>query len=443
MIYSCKNGAGSTPEFKERCPSNMCTAEIGDDVCIEDPCACKDDKAACGSSWPAACNYKEDTIYKCDDGEGTTPDEDTNCKRAGGCTVVDGVAQCKVDCTCPDETAACGSTFPELCGLDKDTVYQCSDGKGTEPKRGNKCAAGECMVAGGDDGCIPTLFTDCKCTGDKAICGSNFNDDCNLDKDRLYTCRGAGADPDPGELCATGDCVTNPAGIADKCKDPCACKDDKTICFSSLDDDCKKMFPADTPVETVLACSGGAKPTIKENCKENQICDQPVDQPAVCKDVCKCTGTDTKCSSEFSPACKLPDGVYNCGADGKPEKVEDCTAPDTCKQHTDGPKCTPEECICKDALKHCGVTFDAKCNLPANTLHSCTAGDVPKEEKDCNPGVCSSNNTPATDTKVTAPATGSDDFCIDQCACKVANEDVSFDTFHFLASPLNAIMDFN
>lgn len=207
------------------------------------------------------------------------------------------------------------------------------------------------------------------------------------------------------------------------------------------------MFPADTPAETVLACSGkSVKPTIQENCKEDLVCDKPVDQPAFCKDLCKCTGTDTMCSEDFVPACKLPEGVYKCGAGGKPEKVEECTAPDTCKQHTDGLKCTPEECICKDDGKHCGVTFDAKCGFTANTLYSCTTGEVPKVEKDCNPGVCSSNNKPIANT--TASAAGSeftataddDDFCIDQCACKVANEDVSFDTYHFLVDLLNARM---
>ncbi|KAG0357462.1 hypothetical protein BGX24_006195, partial [Mortierella sp. AD032] len=240
-----------------------------------------------------------------------------------------------------------------------------------------------------------TCVDACTCaTANDLVCGHTFPESCNLDKGSLYKCTAAGAAPSDPVKCENDDCIAQ-TGL-DKCNGTdvgpppdCYCKDDKPICFSSLPENCLPLLPADTPKETVLECSGeGAKPTVKETCKDDQTCSQPADAPAFCKDLCACDPADTanKCSKEFDPICKLPEGVYKCGADGKPEKVEDCTAPDTCRTHTDGPKCTPEECVCKAESKKCGVTFDPKCGLVANTLYTCTADEIPKVEKDCNPG---------------------------------------------------------
>lgn len=277
----------------------------------------------------------------------------------------------------------CGFTFAKSCKLDSTTLYECS-GSGSTPKPSKKCDH-TCAVQAGSNACTNG---DCTCpgTGDDLVCGHDLPASCAANPNTIYICRGGkGTKPEPLSECKPG-----------------------TVCI-------KKPSPEGA------ACGSGT---------------------------CDCKGDNEVCSSQFLDECGLErNSIYKCTPGGKPEKVEECTAPDTCKVHTDGPKCTPEECVCKDGGKHCGVTYDANCKLTANTLYSCAPGDVPKEEKDCNPGVCSSNNKPA--IKETAPATGSefsatadgDDFCIDQCACKFANEDVSIDTFGFYVSLQHMIND--
>ncbi|KAF9282196.1 hypothetical protein BGZ88_011151, partial [Linnemannia elongata] len=432
-IYLC-DAAGATPKVQKVCiPGTVCISHADGAQCGGNSCNCAGKAVVCSNEFPDNCGLEKNTIYKCSDsGE---PIKDKTCPSGTECVSNGSGAFCG-NCKCSEDGTSCGSIFPLSCKLSATSLYKCT--KGGDPVFEKDCLPGHCTGSPPAMGAASAVFKalaadtcaeDCACeTADDLVCGSTFPERCGLEKQSLYKCTAIGAKPTDPQRCDPNVCVAQPG--LDSCDTTpplkeCFCTDDKAICFKSLSDTCKKVFPADTPAETILSCSGkGAAPKVQETCKEDQICDKPAaDQPAVCKDVCECTGTDTKCSKDFTPACKLPaEGVYKCGASGKPEKVEDCTAPDTCKVHTNGPKCTPEECVCKDDGKHCGITFDDKCKLTDNTLYSCATGQVPKEEKDCNPGVCSSNNKPPTN------ATG-DEFCIDKCACKVANEDLCSSTF--------------
>ncbi|KAF9907514.1 hypothetical protein EC991_010895, partial [Linnemannia zychae] len=455
-VYLC-DAAGSPPKIQKVCePGKTCVSHADGADCGGTTCKCTGKAIVCSSEFPDNCNLEKNTVYKCTDSG--TPNKVKACESGTECVALGDTAFCgPSDCKCPDDGTICGSVFPLSCKLNATSLYTCT--KGGAPAFDKDCQPGRCSGKAPAMDAASAVFkaratTDtcvdaCICaTTDDLVCGNTFPESCNLDKGSLYKCTAPGVAPTEPVKCEGDNCVAQPGldacgGVVDPTPD-CFCKDDQPICLSSLASNCLSLLPADTPKESVLECSGaGAKPTVKEVCKEDQTCKKPDGQPAGCKDLCACEGADTKCSKDFNPICKLPDGVYKCGAEGKPEKVEDCTAPATCHTHPDGPKCTPEECVCKDGAKHCGVAFDPKCALAANTLYTCTDKEIPKVEKECAPGVCSSNNkpTPAPAANETAPETppaaGSEfsstaegeDFCIDQCACKVANEDVCSSLF--------------
>ncbi|KAG0249520.1 hypothetical protein BGZ95_007501, partial [Linnemannia exigua] len=301
-LYKCEGGAGSTPTIKETCASKKCKIEPGNDVCIDDPCACKDGTAACGSTFPPECGLDKDTLYTCS-AAGAGPAAGDKC--TSGCQVTPtGADNCKADCTCKDGTAACGSTFPPECGFDKDTVYKCDGGIGTTPVPGDKCKAGECLVVDGTDGCRPEPPTDCKCKDDKDICGSEYAPVCGFDKDTLYTCSAAGADPVIGEKCASG-CQITPIGD-DKCMPDCTCKDGTAACGSTFPPECG------LDKDTLYTCSAaGADPAAGDKCTSGcQVTPTGADN---CKADCTCKDGTAACGSTFPPECGFDkDTVYKC-----------------------------------------------------------------------------------------------------------------------------------
>ena len=95
--------------------------------------------------------------------------------------------------------------------------------------------------------------------------------------------------------------------------------------------ECKGQLGTIDP-NTVFNCEGeGDLPKAGEKCAEDQFCDQQPDPVGgSCKPLCSCTGTETKCSQDYNPTCKLTPGIYKCGDKGVPEKVSDCTTPEAC-----------------------------------------------------------------------------------------------------------------
>ncbi|KAF9297018.1 hypothetical protein BGZ88_011335, partial [Linnemannia elongata] len=122
-------------------------------------------------------------------------------------------AKCKEDpCKCQAKKDVCGSTFPPECKLDADTVYKCS-GKGVDPVPGDKCKAGECIDSASGATCKEDP---CNCKGSTKVCGSTFDDSCNLEKTALFSCNGTGTIPTKLSNCTLGCELTSPDN---KCKD--------------------------------------------------------------------------------------------------------------------------------------------------------------------------------------------------------------------------------
>ncbi len=257
------------------------------------------------------------------------------------------------------------------------------------------------------------------------MCGSTFAPECNKGQDVLYSCFKVGSIPIESKRCTDGVCSVNPG--QDNCgtipKTPnCYCNDTITICGSKIDPSCSTLLKSDVDPKSTYTCSGeGQIPQRAQVCSDGQYCqDSPTN--AQCKSLCNCTGVDTKCSKDFDPICRLPQGIYKCNEAGQPEKVQLCTSPEVCFESSAGLECASPECICQDANARCGSTFPAVCGLQNNTLYGCAQGSLPNAKQDCNPGLCSGSIK----TDESAPTDANEpDMCIDLCACKAGNTSVS------------------
>lgn len=185
---------------------------------------------------------------------------------------------------------------------------------------------------------------------------------------------------------------------------------------SKLDPSCESCLGEPIDTSSVYTCSGdGQKPVKSTKCRVDEVCTEEL-TGAKCKSLCICTGTDTKCSKDFPPACHLPEGVYKCGADGKPQKDKDCLDTTICI----GNKCILPECFCKNNNSRCGSTLPDKCGLEKNAVYDCVAGQAPLlPVGSCGKGTCSANVLPP-DTSHSVS-----DFCIKECECKEAGTAVS------------------
>lgn len=253
------------------------------------------------------------------------------------------------------------------------------------------------------------------------MCGSTFAEECGLDAGSLYKCTAIGIAPVLEQNCTNGQCTANMGpdicGSAVEPPSRCFCNSTATICGSSLDPTCDSVLGEPVDSNSTYTCSGdGQKPVKDKTCTVDEICTQE-STGAQCESLCTCTGTDTKCSKEFPEACHLPEGVYKCGADGKPQKVQDCVSPDVCVDNV----CTPPECLCKNNNSRCSSTFPDLCGLLVNTVYECqAAGTHPLPPVgSCGSGVCSADVLPPD------PSHSLSDFCIKQCECKEAVAAVS------------------
>ncbi|KAF9584975.1 hypothetical protein BGW38_004427, partial [Lunasporangiospora selenospora] len=344
---------------------------------------------------------------------GGKPTNGQKCE-SGECLVQSGPDVCKPKppdtCKCQDADPVCGKAFDAKCNLKAETLYTCT-GKDAVPQVGTECKAG-CVVSAGPDKCA---VDPCLCKDNTKVCGSTFPTTCGLKPQTLYNCSAAGATPVAAQDCPVG-CTTLEGD--DSCAVDCTCKNAEDTCGSEFPTSCN------LDIGTLYDCSAGAKtnPKVKEKCSSGKCTVQSGND--ICELVCKCTGTDTKCSKEFDPLCKLPaEAVYKC-TNGVPAKVKDCQGTEVCKNTTAGPACISPDCLCKDDHRVCGSTFPATCNLANDTLYQCKTGEAPTIVKDCKPGVCSPYSVKAT----AAFGAMTDDFCIDQCACK-ATEPVCASTF--------------
>lgn len=140
---------GDIPTLLENCTLTCETKENAPDVCKFDPCACSAVGDVCGSSFPNTCTYEAQSIYSCKAAT-VLPEKKAACAAKETCLKSPAGPVCTLeDCFCKDNDTHCGSTFVDACNLKKETLYKCV--KGALPTVDHDCAPGICsanIVAG-------------------------------------------------------------------------------------------------------------------------------------------------------------------------------------------------------------------------------------------------------------------------------------------------------
>ncbi|KAF9092021.1 hypothetical protein BGX29_010651 [Mortierella sp. GBA35] len=435
-LYKCTRGA--LPSLVKDCGPGTCSANVvkgttefratPDDFCI-DQCACKEANVPiCGSAFDPICRYEGNSLMVCAN-VGDVPTVNVNCTLA--CEQKSGPDDCVIDpCACTDTGDTCDKTFPVTCSYELDSVYTCEGPHKLPTKKGDCSSAQVCSVTAAGPICTPE---DCICKDNESHCGSFFIDACKRQKNSLYKCKVASL-PTLVQDCSPGTCSANVvAGLAvfrasapDVCIEQCACKEANVpVCTSTFDAICNY-----NPKDLMDCGNVGDVPTVKETCTLSCTV-QP--GPDVCTfDPCACKTTGDVCGTAFPASCGYKNTtIYNCAAiNALPVRKQTCLGSAICLLLPAGPKCTLDECICKDDVKRCGSAFFGACGLVSNSLYSCVNDSLPTLMKDCSPGVCSGNVASdvdlasvdgTMDTTVkdeSFHATVVDEFCIDECACK-------------------------
>lgn len=199
------------------------------------------DKTLCGSQFPYACKFTDDTQFTCPkEGEKPTP-----CKSClpQKCEVKNDMgSRAPNPCACADVQVGknyCGSQFPGHCLLASNTLYTSSKA-GDKPWEAKDCLPQDCNVdpAMSTDACAPDP---CRCTAAQVgqmLCDSQFPGHCSLVSNTLYACNKPGDKPTMSKDCSPQECaVMN--GLGARTKDSCACTDTfATKCGSSFPDGC-------------------------------------------------------------------------------------------------------------------------------------------------------------------------------------------------------------
>ncbi|GJJ71488.1 hypothetical protein EMPS_03838 [Entomortierella parvispora] len=442
-IYFCPGGAGSDPQILKKClPGTQCnTDNDGNADCGYGSCTCHGDVVACSGQYPADCNLAPNSVYKC--GFNGKPELVKTCDPAEECvSTADGAFCGHKDCKCPDDGTVCGDIFPFSCGIVGPALYTCK--KGEEPIFQKTCEPGTCSSntignssnTGNSSTSSQSVFTsaaldnyctdDCKCVTNGEVCGSTFSPSCKLEPERIYKCSGPGTEPTPDDLCK-GKCIVQ-AGGAICSGDPSNCKcpitdSGKPACGRTLDPSCKFNPTA------IYFCPGGAgsDPQILKKCLPGTQCNTDNDGNADCGyGSCTCHGDVVACSGQYPADCNLvPNSVYECGFNGKPELVKTCDPAEDCVSTSDGAFCGHKDCKCPDDGTVCGDIFPFSCGIVAPALYSCKKGEDPVFEKTCEPGTCSSttsgSSSNAGDTGNSSnsvfTSAALNDHCIDDCKC--------------------------
>ncbi|KAF9349045.1 hypothetical protein BGX26_012594 [Mortierella sp. AD094] len=384
-LYSCENP--SKPRPTEECEGACIVDPEGH--CFIDPCVCKANVAEmCGSEFPSSCGFDSEAVYSCADPK--KPTKETDCV-PNKCVTTPG-AHCYIDpCACQaGSTVVCGSSFPDECHFDKESLYQC-DGV-SNPTLIEGCKPGTCNT---EDNTGVCKDDDCLCKdGLMTACGSYFPPTCGYSQDpkQILRCSGKGAKPVPALNCTT-ECEINVQDVSAQCKrDQCACTSDLSgnkVCASQFPGECgysdEKLYYCGTT---------GDLPSEVQDCKAPSVCDvnlnvgtciTPVD-PYKCP-----VGVKTICGSSFPTPCGLKNQmVYNCkdreGLD--PIEVTSCD-PQACIPGNTTATCEPDPCLCTESKgAFCG-SQRPECGLDPDTLYVCSGpGVYPQDVSKCETGAC-------------------------------------------------------
>ena len=191
-------------------------------------CNCKSTNPVCGATLDLSCKADPSAIYNCPNGNGTKYEGFQICSPGTKCiTGKDGNASCGSDtCRCVGSRQRCSSHFPEKCGLQKNSIYQCSTIG--EPQLVSSCGDDKVCITLRDGAICKSK--DCTCTVDGTVCGESFHPSCRLSATSLYTCK-TGQAPVLSKNCWPNRCTSTVATAAatavfeaadamDSCSDP-------------------------------------------------------------------------------------------------------------------------------------------------------------------------------------------------------------------------------
>ncbi|KAG9319654.1 hypothetical protein KVV02_005879 [Mortierella alpina] len=439
-VYDCSGGAGTIPRLSGHCePGVMCRKDhpSKDATCGSVNCQCYGDREVCSESFPAECGYEKNTVYRCTktgepvkvcastfppecklpwnsllecSGPGAKPSNPQICKD-GICIVSEGDNVCPDNkCTCSGTDAICGSYLPMGCNAEPNTIYYCPGGKGTEPKILSVCKPGticnrkEAPIGAACGGSI------CECPGNKEVCSDAFPDSCALDKNAIISCNSTG-NPTKTKVCDIDEvCVTLSDGAVCN-KKPCVCPTDGDVCGSVFPLYCK------VPTGNIYSCVKGQAPYLKKGCapggctatKETllaaaaEVFEGAVASDKCDPDPCKCQESGDICSSTFNKECQLPkDTLYSCTGKGAIPTVKMACSSKGCVVTASDDVCG--SCLCSDNTPTCGSAFGPECKMDNSALYTCSSVDaLPTSPTKCSWG-CDVKYGP--------------DSCNNDCQCK-------------------------
>ncbi|KAG0240012.1 hypothetical protein BGW41_007273 [Actinomortierella wolfii] len=150
QLLSCAKGAGTRAEFVQQCGYERCKRLPTGNGC-DTSCTCPIIGTICGKSFDPACGYVPTMLMQCS-AIGAMPTEGRICPGVPDqCDATGGVGRCYRDCECRTYLPTCGSAFLEICGYQKDSLYQCDYG-GALPRAPRPCGT-VCPDRPGEDGC--------------------------------------------------------------------------------------------------------------------------------------------------------------------------------------------------------------------------------------------------------------------------------------------------
>jgi hypothetical protein len=376
-IYRCTRG-GEAEKVKNCDATEACVMLSDGAICTSSDCKCTSDGTVCGQVFPHSCKLKTSALYTCVKGEAPNFKEDcdprgcvsTKASMSRAAEVFESNAdedkyadedKCSIidECDCQGKGAACGSTYPDKCAYEKDTIYNC-DGYTGKPTAGDECAEGSCLVNVGDDTCGASS---CTCPdGYDSVCGFDLPEDCKnriaIDGGAIYYCpEGKGTLPEVQAICQSG-----------------------------------------------LTCQSKAAP-----------------EGAACGGAdCKCRGNAERCSDAFPADCSLEENtIYRCTSTGVPEEIETCSNGKVCITIEDKAVCTTDDCKCHKDGVVCGEVFPLSCQLKSTAHYTCKDGAYPVFKSDCYPDRCSATkeSVAAAAASVFREMGDDDDTCTDACLC--------------------------
>ncbi|KAG0201708.1 hypothetical protein BGX28_005549 [Mortierella sp. GBA30] len=386
--YTCK-AVGDFPV-----PIRVNTKICGGTNDVDDKCTCPGPGTGpvCGYELPSECNATANFIYVCRGGKGSKPEVLSICRPGSQCQpkpLPQGAICGSSTCDCSGNNELCSDTFPDKCGLQKNSIYQCS--ANGEPQLVKTCKGDQVCVTI-TDGSICTN-NNCKCPYDGTVCGEVFPLTCLIKTTALYTCT-TGGDPVLVQDCYPNRCSASKASFAatavfeaaamDQCTDSCTCSGTGTVCGSTFPPTCN------LPASNLYQCSGnGQNPVLKTACTLGG-CTVNAGDDACSTDPCTCPGLGFApvCGSDLPAVCNADSNtIYYCpgGSGTQPEVLEICKPGTRCNKKPEpvGAICGSATCDCTGNNEVCSDSFPDNCNVVPNSIYQCTSSGAPQLVKTC------------------------------------------------------------